>query len=239
MLAASGGIGAGAFSSDFSKLIIGDATGKVHLLTRSDDDPELEDSDLEESESSTAAQPGKQKHHFPHLRGPRLIKHHPEPAPPDDHSRQDFDTGVEISNHFVSRDYITIHPDPAVGAVQGPNYHESGLYRFEAHIDQDSNKGLLPYYQARQQHDVHINMAPDPLPVLPTLTQSSDLEAHMRNVSLTFNLNDLELETMKQLLADGAQLEHDVDFEYEMGPRIDIFKSERSKKHRSNSQIFN
>ncbi|APA05946.1 hypothetical protein SS1G_01649 [Sclerotinia sclerotiorum 1980 UF-70] len=219
MLVASGGIGAGAFSSDFSKLIIGDATGKVHLLTRSEDDPELEDSDLEESENQSGAQPKNKDRGVPYLRGPRLIKHHPEPAPPDDHSIQDFDTGVEISNHFVLQHYITINPDPAIGAVQGPNYHEFGLYRFEAHIDQDGTKALIPYFQARQQDEIHINMTPDPLPILPTPTQSSDLVAHMRNLSLTFEFNELEPETRRQLLMDGAQLEADDDFEYEMSPR--------------------
>ncbi|CAD6443377.1 269dd8f5-e0c0-473c-a5e9-c6fc3e8f7f1d [Sclerotinia trifoliorum] len=233
MLAASGGIGAGAFSSDFSKLIIGDATGKVHLLTRSEDDPELEDSDLEESENPSGIQPKKQNRGVSHLRGPRLIKHHPEPAPPDDHSIQDFDTGVEISNHFVLQNYITINPDPAIGAVQGPNYHEFGLYRFEAHIDEDGTKALVPHFQARQQHEIHINMTTDPLPILPTLTQSSDLVAHMRNLSLTFGFNELEPETRRQLLMDGAQLEPDDDFEYEMSPRVHIFKNKRHKNGRS------
>ncbi|KAJ8071092.1 hypothetical protein OCU04_001435 [Sclerotinia nivalis] len=236
MLAASGGIGAGAFSSDFSKLIIGDATGKVHLLTRSEDDPELEDSGLEESENSSGVQPRKQNRGGPHLRGPRLIKHHPEPAPPDDRNIQDSDTGVEISNHFVLKNYITINPDPAIGAVQGPNYHEFGLYRFDAHIDQDGTKALIPYFQARQQHEIHINMTPDPLPILPPLTQSSDLVAHMRNLSLTFEFNELEPETRRQLLMDGAQLEADDDFEYEMSPRIDIFKNKRHKKGPSDGE---
>ncbi|RAL61727.1 hypothetical protein DID88_002795 [Monilinia fructigena] len=70
VLAASGGIGAGAFSPDFSKLIIGDATGKVHLLTRSENDHELENSDLEDSPDSLRSQAGKLNHNLRHLRGP-------------------------------------------------------------------------------------------------------------------------------------------------------------------------
>ncbi|KAI9647419.1 hypothetical protein NHQ30_003804 [Ciborinia camelliae] len=236
VLAASGGIGAGAFSSDFSKLIIGDATGKVHLLTRSEDDPELENPDFGESHDSLRVQTRKQKHDLPHLRGPRLIKHHPEPVPPDEYATQDFETGLQISGHLISQGYITINPDQAIGAVQGPNYHELGLYRFDAHIDQDGSKALLPYYQARQRHDLQINMAPDPLPTLPVLTQSSDLVAHMRNLSLNFEFSELEPETRRQLLMDGAQLEADDNFEYEMGPKIDIFKKKVAQKHRADGK---
>ncbi|KAM0143679.1 hypothetical protein ACHAP3_000939 [Botrytis cinerea] len=231
LLAASGGIGAGAFSSDFSKLIIGDATGKVHLLTRSEDDPELENSDIEEPDDSSRVQPGKNNHFLSHLRGPRLIKHHPEPDPPENHVVQEFpDTGVGISNHFVQSKFITINPDPAIGAVQGPNYHETNLYRLDAHEDQDSTKALLPYFQARQQHDLHINMAPQPLSTIPSLTRSSDLITHMHNLSLSLEFDMLEPMTRRQLLEDRAQLEADDDFEYEMGPKIDIFGNKRHRK---------
>ncbi|QSZ34111.1 hypothetical protein DSL72_005699 [Monilinia vaccinii-corymbosi] len=236
ILAASGGIGAGAFSSDFSKLIIGDATGKVHLLTRSEDDPELENSDFEESDDSLRVQNRKGNHNLPHLRGPRLIKHHPEPAPPEGYIIQDLDKGIEISKHFLRQNYITINPEPAIGAIQGPNYHEFGLYRFDAHIDLDGTKDLLPYYQARQQHYIHKNAATDPLPILPVLRASSDLAAHVRNMSLNFEFSKLEPATQRQLLMDGAQLEADVDFEYEIGPKIDIFKSKRYTKDRSDEE---
>ncbi|KAF5876113.1 putative wd repeat-containing protein [Botrytis fragariae] len=239
VLAASGGIGAGAFSSDFSKLIIGDATGKVHLLTRSEDDPELKNSDLEEPDNSSRVQPGKNNHFLSHLRGPRLIKHHPEPDPPDNHIIQEFpDTGVGISHHFVQSKFITINPDPAIGAVQGPNYHETSLYRLDAHEDQDGTKALLPYYQARQQHDLHINMAPQPLSILPNLKRSSDLITHMHNLSLSLEFDMLEPMTRRQLLEDRAQLEADDDFEYEVGPKIDIFGSRRSKRHRSDGRYI-
>ncbi|TGO82687.1 hypothetical protein BPOR_0777g00040 [Botrytis porri] len=232
VLAASGGIGAGAFSSDFSKLIIGDATGKVHLLTRSEDDPELENSDLEEPDDSSRVQPGKNNHFLSHRRGPRLIKHHPEPDPPDNHIIQELpETGAGISNHFVQNNYITINPDPAIGAVQGPNYHETSLYRLDAHEDQDGTKALLPYYQARQQHDLHIIMAPPPFSILPNLTQSSDLIAHLHNLSLSLEIDMLEPMTRRQLLEDRAQLEADDDFEYEVGPKIEIFGNKRSKRH--------
>ncbi|TGO23270.1 hypothetical protein BPAE_0138g00230 [Botrytis paeoniae] len=237
VLAASGGIGAGAFSSDFSKLIIGDATGKVHLLTRSEDDPELENSDLEEPNDSLRNQPGRNNHFLSHLRGPRLIKHHPEPDPPYNHIIQELpDTGVGISNHFVQSKFITINPDPAIGAVQGPNYHETSLYRLDAHEDQDGTKALLPYYQARQQHDLHINMAPQPLSILPSLMRSPDLITHMHNLSLSLEFDMLEPMTRRQLLEDRAQLEADDDFEYEVGPKIDIFGNRRSKRHRSDGR---
>ncbi|KAF7884954.1 hypothetical protein EAF00_010772 [Botryotinia globosa] len=239
LLAASGGIGAGAFSSDFSKLIIGDATGKVHLLTRSEDDPELEYSDFEETDDSFRVQPSKNNHFLSHLRGPRLIKHHPEPDPPDNYIIQDFpDTGVGISNHFVQSKFITINTDPAIGAVQGPNYHETSLYRLDAHEDQDGTKPLLPYYQARQQHDLHVKMAPQPLSILPNITQSSDLIAHMNNLSLSLEFDMLEPITRRQLLEDRAQLEADDDFEYEVGPKIEIFGNRRSKNYRSDGRYI-
>ncbi|KAB8303664.1 hypothetical protein EYC80_005058 [Monilinia laxa] len=236
VLAASGGIGAGAFSPDFSKLIIGDATGKVHLLTRSEDDHELENSDLGESRDSLCSQARKLNHNLPHLRGPRLIKHHPEPAPPEGYTIQDFEKGVEISKLFVLRNYITINPDPAIGAVQGPNYREFGMYRLDAHLDRDGAKSLLPYYQARQQRNLHLNAGTDPLPILPVLTKSSDLAAHMRNLSLNLEFSELEPETQRQLSMDKVQLEADVDFDYEIGPKIDIFKNKRYKTHQSDGQ---
>lgn len=200
-------------------------------MTRSEDDPELENSDIEEPDDSSRVQPGKNNHFLSHLRGPRLIKHHPEPDPPENHVVQEFpDTGVGISNHFVQSKFITINPDPAIGAVQGPNYHETNLYRLDAHEDQDSTKALLPYFQARQQHDLHINMAPQPLSTIPSLTRSSDLITHMHNLSLSLEFDMLEPMTRRQLLEDRAQLEADDDFEYEMGPKIDIFGNKRHRK---------
>lgn len=202
-------------------------------MTRSEDDPELENSDDEEYGDLLQVESKKKNCVRPHIRGPRLIKHHPEPAPPEGYAIQDFDTGLEISNQFVQQNFIAINPDPAIGAVQGPKYHELGMYRFDAHVDQDGTKPLLPYYQARQQHDLQTKMVTDPIPVLPVLTQSSDLIAHMRNLSLNFEFSKLEPATQNQLLLERVQLEADDDFVYEMCPKIDIFRNKRSEKHQS------
>ncbi|KAF4634356.1 hypothetical protein G7Y89_g3750 [Cudoniella acicularis] len=220
VLELSGGISAGAFSKDFSKLLIGDATGKVHFLSFSESSEEF--SIL--GESSRAS-----KHNIGlgiavMTRGrPKVVIPHPEPPAPSP-SIETEAQNIELSGKIIGRQYIEegqlrLHPHPAIGAVKGPNYHEIGFYRLEAHRDQDKTKPLLPEFQMKQQEEIIRELEDLRITVLPHVT-CSDKSAHSRNVQI-----DMELK------ADGIELEWEYSgLEKEMAPQYSLFREEKAKR---------
>jgi hypothetical protein len=229
ILEVSGGISAGAFSKNFSRLLIGDATGKVHLLG-------IDDSDLEEgnftglSTSSTSSLRGlgNVESLSRSMKRPKTIVPHPEPPAPEGPEMKVEEielTGPDIARVFLEEGQLALHPDRKIGAIQGPNYHETQLYRSEAHEYQDETEALLPEWQARQQcelrkhdEDLRISLLPKAKCSVPTL--------HPKNVALDFDLSRLSLETQGELRRDRIEFDWDEDhmFEHEMLPSLKIFK---------------
>jgi hypothetical protein len=231
VLSLSGGVSAGAFSKNFSKLLIGDATGKVHLLGISDE--ELEGNERIDTERTIRNQPSQQK-----PRGfaatlpakaakkvPKVIIPHPEPAPP-----AGFQFGMEVEQSaadmaraYLEEGQITLLKNRRIGAVQGPNYGETLFYRYEAHEDNDGTMPLLPEWQARQQWHIQGEMANLSLPRLLVLTGSSSAD-HLRNAALDFDFSRLSLETQAELQRDRVEYTFDGLFDHESSPRTKIFK---------------
>lgn len=197
----SGGITAGSFSKDFSKLLIGDATGKVHLLS-------FDDSDLEEETPDTCNKAGPKR--------PKVIRPHPEPPPPK-YSEADAapegpeKTGQELAGEFLREGQLSLHPDPGIGAVQGPNYAETNYFRLEAHEESDASKPLLPEFQAVQRYETSQDNLCTELPRL-LVMQCSDLKLHSRNVALD-----------SVLAEEGVDFDWDYKLASDVTPRFAIF----------------
>ncbi|EAA27042.3 defective in DNA methylation-9 protein [Neurospora crassa OR74A] len=100
-------------------------------------------------------------------------------------------------------------PDRTLGVVQGPNYVETGLYRREAHLDEDPRLPLKASFNGLQQETrrqfsegVRRYLSP-----LRSITKESFLkakEAHFTNLPLDFSVDLLEEETKQALEAEGV-----------------------------------
>ena len=233
VLRLSGGISAGAFSKDFSQLLIGDATGKVHLLSVNDEDSE--DEEHNGSDRAVRLQPRTQKSRgfsttLPAKaarRIPKVIIPHPEPSPP-----ACFQSGIkpepsaaEIARVFLEEGQITLLKNRRIGAVQGPNYSETFCYRYEAHEGNDGSMPLLPEWQVRQQWHIQEETTNISLPRLPVVTSSSSAQ-HRRNRALEFDFSRLSLETQAELKRDRVECTFDGLFDYESpSPRTKIYRN--------------
>ena len=218
VLEASGGITVGAFSRDFSKLLIGDATGKVHLLTHDDSDLDEEDQAFSKPRSKASPSPRSRALRKAFAKRPKVIVPHPEPPPPLQSESEVTvveRSGQELALDFLGDGRLRLHPDPAIGAVQGPNYAETNLYRLEAHEDCDVSKPLLPEFEAKQQHEKSRKTEKIEFIELPPV-QCSDLALHARNVAF-----DSILER------EGVDLDWDYRFEVEPTPPFAIFGDRR------------
>jgi len=213
VLEVSGGITAGTFSRDYSKLLIGDATGKVHLLG-------FDDSDMEEEPPDQCNTAG--------LKRPKVIRPHREPPPPKhseaEEALEDLEkTGQELAVEFIREGRLSLHSDPGVGAVQGPNYAETNYFRLEAHEESDASKPLLPEFQAVQRYETSQDGHSSELPKIPPV-QCSNLVLHSRNLALD-----------SALAKAGVDFDWDYRFESDLMPRFAIF-GERKKATAINGQ---
>jgi hypothetical protein len=203
----SGGISAGRFSSDFGKLVIGDSTGKVHLLSLNQ---------VEHSENIPTV-------------SRKLITPHPSLLAPliddDDMEIPREQTAREIGQEFLDRGQIIIHEDEWVGAVQGPNYASTGLfYNVEEYKDEfgqvSEGWSTQELHEKKQlRYEIEITK----FPRLPDI-QSSNRFLHEKNVILDLNLSTLSPETYAQLRRERVDLnfQSENNFLLELGPRLDV-----------------
>ncbi|KAL7933382.1 hypothetical protein V8C35DRAFT_53544 [Trichoderma chlorosporum] len=149
ILEAPGPISCGAFSPDFRKMVIGDATGRVFLFSIDKED---------EPEAHFARIPGVDRP----LRRPTPFIPHAEPEPPyrdpDHPNNVNDDDDMHIAD-LVKRTYLdtkqlVISPNPTIGAVQGPEYASTGLFRREAHLNGDPAGHLLSYFERNQRQSI-------------------------------------------------------------------------------------
>ncbi|KAI0449815.1 WD40 repeat-like protein [Xylaria acuta] len=137
----------GAFSPDFTRLVIGDGSGRVYLLAL--EDPEDEDPPPNPAAVSAGflniqTSSGNQRA----VRRPRPFLPHPELPPPGGNKLME---GQESAREYLNTAQLVLHPDPTVGAVQGANYAGTCLFRAEAHVDENPNEPLLATFQSKQQ----------------------------------------------------------------------------------------
>lgn len=190
----------GAFSPDCTQLVVGDGSGRVYLLA------------LDEGQADTPMAPtpgfvnfeisGRQKT----IRRPRPFIPHPEvPAPQDDSIQPQL--GPERAHGYLERQELQLHPDPTIGAVQGPNYMDCGLFCTELHSHCDVSEPLLAAYDRLQQEN-HKGFSLRRLARLRDPRQSDCLQsAHSQNRLLDLNIEDLDAETRRDLVIAKAELD--------------------------------
>ena len=231
VFAASGGIAVGAFSEDFAKLALGDATGKVHLLASANEIPQAPNSSGSQHFFSNAVR-GLQSLHRSLRTGSVALKsktilHHPEPPPPlGTGDVEQARLAQAIARNYLEEGQLSFIGQPGLGVVQGPNYAETRLYCKDAHEDGDIAKPLLPEWQVMQQFERLNRRAKLSLPYLSEI-RVSDLTIHDKNTGLDLDLESLLPSTSKFPREGQIDLEFDIDesFDFELAAGPSIFKT--------------
>jgi hypothetical protein len=217
LLEAPGPISCGVFSPNHSKLVIGDATGRVFVFSVDDQD---------EIESHFTTIPGTDRR----VRRPKPFIPHPEPEPPTDSGTQQALQETSIAQysrqHYLASDQLVLHPNPVIGAIQGPGYVSTGLFRLDAHAWFDSQGPLLPEFERNQRETIHAGLGPRTRS-LGRLRDPAEHAAlhkarHEENVAKDLDIGALEPGLYSELVNLAAQLNFDGeegwDFVYEDMP---------------------
>ncbi|XXG97131.1 hypothetical protein Hte_003426 [Hypoxylon texense] len=222
-------ITAGAFSSDMTKLVIGDGSGRVYLLDVEDDDEE--DNQAPVSSGFLQLQrDGEQRS----IRRPRPFIPHREPPEPDICDSYGYpdeslirnrsqmrsptpETGPEWAQEYLNTSQLILHPDPTIGAIQGPAYAETGLYRAEAHLDGEVAAPLLSSFESIQRENQTFSRTTR----FPRQGHVGELSRnvwhlHIKNARLDLDIERLDPETRAELAIDRAELNvSPLDLDYE------------------------
>ncbi|KAL7906871.1 hypothetical protein GGI35DRAFT_97564 [Trichoderma velutinum] len=221
ILEAPGPISCGAFSPDFRKMVIGDATGRVFLFSIDKED---------EPEAHFITIPGVDRP----LRRPTPFIPHSEPEPPyrdlDNPNNINDDDDMHIAD-LVKRTYLdtkqlVIDPNPTIGAVQGPEYASTGLFRREAHLNEDPAGHLLSYFERNQRQSIAASRGQLGRPVR-KLRDPGEPAARLKVLHVINKARDLDIEQLMKgdwddLIQSKAELvlnEVDCGFVYEELPK--------------------
>lgn len=131
----------GAFSPDYSKLVIGDASGRVFILSTGEH---------EEEPPSFVNLPGPSGQDVTTRRRPTPITPHPELPPPPE-LLEIRETSADLGRAYVIAQRLKFSGDHTVGMVQGVNYADTGLFYREAHAENDPMRPLMAYVESKQQ----------------------------------------------------------------------------------------
>jgi hypothetical protein len=252
VLSLAGAIISGAFSKEFSKLLIGDATGKVHLMSINDSDLEggliagkFKSSSSEGNSGKSTTENGsnaeiklqqllQQKSCLlsKNIKRPNLVIPHKEPPPEGFEINQPKkETSKDIAQDYLDKAWL--EQRPGLGVFQGKNYHETGWYDLKAHEDGDKDRPLLPEFHEDQQF-VMRKKARVGFELLPQV-KISDPKKHHENMKLDIDFSRMSLETKEALNKEGAEIEGDFShtYDYELLPKTAVWSSR--KKTRSES----
>lgn len=213
ILTAPGPIAWGGFSPDNSKLAIGDATGRCFILS-------IDERDAHDSHFMTL--PGTTRR----LRRPQPLVPHPEPDPPGADDGDDMDTDTELDATYARRtyldsQYLELTNNPVIGAVQGPKYSSSNLFRPDAHLNQDHTAPLLADFERLQKDSEAASIGRRRRSMrrvkIPAPPDERLRAMHVENMQQDFSLEQLEKGEMDDLVKAGALLsiEEDWGFTYE------------------------
>lgn len=194
------------FSPDRSKLVVGDASGRIFVLS-------LDPDNVKPSSTLSTPPPGKTRS------GPRCppdtITQHYEPAPPPCNvAGRPIDpetlTGVYIAHAWLAADQVVLHPHRTIGAVKGPRYAETGMFCREFHLHEDPAQPLLATQEVLQQES-RVHRGGNGGGRMRVLKPPREYEAlaarHERNKGVDLDVEGLEEETRRGLEAEGAELE--------------------------------
>lgn len=206
ILEASAQISFGAFSPDHSKLVVGDASGRVFVLSVDEDDGKP---------PTFIRLPGA-------LNGikrriPTEVEHHAAPPPPPGTMNM---SGVSAAREFLAARQLRNTGDPTIGVVKDVNYASTGFFRREFHFGHDPTQELFAQYTVRQLDDTKIysDALPSKTKVLRRLTYASDdaeedvsvedgrralIKRHEENCKLDLMFENLSLEIRDLLSTDG------------------------------------
>lgn len=209
----SGGISAGKFSPDFSKLVIGDSTGKVHFLAIGKDEPN--------------------EKRIPGIRRP-IKPHPPLPAPlidDDDVEMPPEPSAQEQAQQFLDRQQMIVHSDEYIGAVQGPKYSSTGLfYDIEKYKDENGQDDIgWSNLELKEKQAQRYEIDKLRLPRLSKIQSSSRLY-HQRNAILDLNVAILPHNTLTELRKQQVDFDFqdDNEFAFELSLRSDTDETERN-----------
>ncbi|KAH7153057.1 hypothetical protein EDB81DRAFT_647593 [Dactylonectria macrodidyma] len=226
LLEAPGPISFGAFSPDMTKLAVGDATGRVFILSVDERD---------EHESHFVTLPGSKRR----VRRPKPLIPHPEPAHPDDtffdayggmgakrkdKDKPEPDVASYSRDTYLESQQLVLDRNPVIGAVQGPQYAATGLFRREAHLDDDPSQPLLADFERHQQASAAASRGLRRRSLrrlkMPGPANTELRDAHGANRSRDLHITDLPEPEARGLVMEGALLdpEEDWGFEYEEMP---------------------
>ncbi|KAG5926655.1 hypothetical protein E4U42_003066 [Claviceps africana] len=215
LLEAPGPISCGIFSPDHSKLAVGDATGRVFLLS-------VDKRDALDSHFTTL--PG----HDRRIRRPQPFTPHAEPPPPsgstdpDNASRGAGSRSIaEYSRQrYLASCQLVLHKNPVIGAVQGPSYATTHLFRADAHAYFDPLGPLLPEFERIQRSTMATSTTPRRrsfrrLKQPPELTRAAE-DMHAVNLSKDLDVSSLPETLVQELTRSGAQLHLDGEEGWEL-----------------------
>ncbi|KAI1135295.1 WD40 repeat-like protein [Hypoxylon sp. FL0543] len=220
LMEATSPVTAGAFSPNFTRLLIGDASGRVYLLDINDDH---DDAAAPSSGFLTLELNGEKRT----IRRPRPFIPHDPPPPPSftevygDGMAWKYEppaqVGQETAKAYLESSQLRVHPDPTIGVVQGPAYADTKLYRAEAHLDGDIEAPLLGKFENQQRANQTFSRATR------TRTQGgvgeisqAARDQHRRNKDLSFKVAALDAHTRTSLRAERAETKFSpLDLDYE------------------------
>ncbi|KAL2197236.1 WD40-repeat-containing domain protein [Corynascus similis CBS 632.67] len=203
LLEAPAPITAGRFSPDKSRLVVGDASGRVSMLSVDKE---------KEQPTSMMKVPLPGTGNFRIIKRPAAIIPHPDPPPPrhDAEGRPIVsELGSAIGRTYLDNLQLERHPNPTIGVVQGPRYAETNLFRREMHLNEDPRQPLLARWEAMQQESWKPPMPFPPrrrihkLALRPVKEHVGLGKLHARNVSLDINVDKA---TRLRLEREGVDL---------------------------------
>lgn len=207
----------GAFSPDKSKLVIGDASGRVFVLS-------VDEEDGKPAAFTNLAGPGSASR--VRRRIPNPITPHPEPPPPFSQPSI-LPIGVDSRLGMKIAGQLTYSGDPTVGMVQGlnyalknqPTYGQTTYFCKEAHNNDDPTQPLLAHIQAVQQEELKLYSSAlshtRPLDTMSSDSFDMASQQHSANAELDLRFENLNLETRQALSVDGVgerELEEGIDY---------------------------
>ncbi|KAI1781060.1 WD40 repeat-like protein [Hypoxylon cercidicola] len=221
-------ITAGAFSPDLTKLVIGDGSGRVYLLDMEDeeeDDPAPVSSGFLQLQHNGKQQSIRRPRPFiPHREPPDpvICDHNGYPDASLAHNRSRMrsltpETGQGWAQEYLKSSQLILHPDPTIGAIQGPAYEETELYRAEAHLNGDVKAPLLSGFENLQRANQMFSRMTRFRRQRHVGKPSRDLwYLHANNAHLDLDIERLDVNTRAALTADRAELHvspFDLDYE--------------------------
>lgn len=206
ILEASAQISFGAFSPDRSKLVVGDASGRVFLLSVDEDDGKP---------PTFVKLPGALG--SIKRRMPTEVEHHATPPPPLGVVNV---SGISAAHDFLAARQLRDTGDPTVGVVQDANYASTGFFRREFHFDHDPMQELFAQYTVHQLDDTKIysDALPSKTKRLRQVAYASGdaeesvdaerglralMKRHEENCKLDLKFENLSLEIRDLLSSDG------------------------------------